>query len=283
MKIKTICKYLGQSLLSGIGFLWLVLGAYYGLGRASETRMSFGISLLIGLAIGVIWFVIDGRYFSGFLKGTVVIRSNAIDTTIMVMFGDLFDQDGYKAISVNEFFDSAVDDKHVSSNSLHGQMLARCWAGNTADWDNQVEQDLVGNIEPIEAITSRQSPGKRDRYDIGTTASVARNGDRFLCVALARTCTQSLQSSASSDDLQHAVRGLLSKARSVCSGQPLNIPLLGSGLGRTGIKPNIIVHLLILAAIEEAKTKKVTDHIRIVLPRNLRRRIDLAAIERDWR
>ncbi len=273
--------HLGQSLLGGLGLVWLFLEAFYALGPANESKVGFMAFLLAGLLVGGNWFAVDGWCVTGFLKRTIEITSNAIDAPITIMFGDLFAQDGCKAVSVNEFFDSAVDEKHVATNTLHGLMLTQCWAGNTADWDKQVAQDLANT--PPEAVATRPPPGKPNRYAIGTTASVSRNGHDFLCVVLTKTCTTSLEASATSDDLQHAVRGLLAKARTVCSGRPLNIPLLGSGLARTGIKPNIIVDLILLAIFEESRTRKITNHIRIVLPIAMRKRIDLTTIQRDWR
>ncbi|NOT02162.1 MAG: hypothetical protein HOP29_16250 [Phycisphaerales bacterium] len=274
--------HLGQSLFGGIGLVWLFLEAFYALGPAHESTVAFMDFLLAGLLLGGIWFAVDGWCVTGFLKRTIEITSNAFDTPITIMFGDVFAQEGYKAVSVNEFFDSAVDEMHVAGNSLHGLMLTQYWAGNTADWDKQVAQNLA-NTPPVDAVGTRPAPGKPNRYAIGTTASVSRNGHGFLCVVLTKTCTTSIEASASSDDLQHAVRGLLTKARSVCSGNPLNIPLLGSGLARTGIKPNILVDLILLAIFEESRTRKITNHIRIVLPKAMRRRIDLTTIQKDWR
>jgi hypothetical protein len=42
------------------------------------------------------------------------------NTVIEVIFGDLFNQDGIRAIAVNEFFDSKIG-KPVSDKSIHGQ------------------------------------------------------------------------------------------------------------------------------------------------------------------
>ncbi len=271
-----------QSVLGGIGLVWLFVEAYYGLAPEGTGRISFLSFLGIGALVGFAWFFINGFAIAGFLKQSITLTSNAIDATITVMFGDIFAQDGCKAISVNEFFDSTVDEKHVASASLHGAMLTRCWAGDTADWDRQVAQELA-RVQPNEVVTGRVTPGKPNRYAIGTTVSVSRNSHDFLCVVLTKTCTTTLEASATSDDLQHAVRGLLAKARTVCSGRPLNIPLLGSGLARTGIKPNIIVDLILLAIFEESRTRKITGTIRIVLPTNLRDRVDLTTIQMDWR
>jgi len=76
---------------------------------------------------------------------------------------------------------------------------------------------------------------------------------------------------------------LLGMARTVCSGRPLNLPLMGSGLARTGVKPNIIVDLLLLAIFEESRKRKITNHIRVILPKTMRDRIDLTTIQKDWK
>lgn len=277
---KTI--HFGQSLLSGIGFIWLFLEAYYGLAAPTVPKITFGIFLALGLTIGIIWFFVDGFFITGFLKQSIKITSNAIDVSITVGFGDLFRQDGCKAIPVNDFFDSVVDEKHVAKNSLHGLMLTQFWAGNTSDWDNQVTRELA-NTAPIESVATRPTPGKHNRYPVGTTISAIAQDNIFLCVALSKTDVTTLEASATYQELQLAVHSLLGMARTVCSGRPVNLPLMGSGLARTGVKPNIIVDLLLLAIFEESRTRKITTHIRIILPKAMRDRIDLTTIQKDWK
>lgn len=280
--MKNVAINFAQALLSGIGLLWMFFEAYYSLEPADVERIGFLLFLFIGGLVGCFWFLINGFFVSGFLKQSISISSNAFDTTVKLIFGDIFAQDGLKAIGVNEFFDSEVDELHVATSSLHGIMLTRYWAGNTANWDKQISDDLSSNSSD-EDVVDRKSPGKPRRFSVGTTGLATKDGNGFLCVALTRTCVNTMEVSANSDDLQKAMRGLLSKARSICSGRPLCIPLLGSGLARTGIKPNIIVDLILLAIFEESKRRKITNEILIVLPRNMKARIDLATIHQDWR
>jgi hypothetical protein len=130
--------------------------------------------------------------------------------------------------------------------------------------------------------TVQRASGKTSRYDIGTTAAVSKGSDNFLCVVLTKTDTSTLEVKASASDLLKAVHGLLTKARSECSNQPLNIPLIGSGLGRVGIKPNILVDLILVAVFEETKLNKITNEIRIILPIERISDISLDAIKKDW-
>lgn len=273
--------YLCQCLLSGLGVVWLFLEAYNGLGVTGIPTVGFGEYIVAGLTVGFLWYIVDGYCISGILCRKIQIKSNAIDTPITIMFGDIFKQKGCKAIPVNNFFDSIVDDRYIAKESLHGIMLMKYWGGNTEDWDKQVEKELSHILS--DEIRGDRNPAKRRCFPIGSTA-LARSGEQdFLCVALTNTDSQTNEVHATSKDLYAAILGLLNKSRAVCSGRTLNIPLLGSGLARTGIKPNIIVDLILLAIFEESKKRKITGHIRIVLPKRLSSDINLSSIYSDWK
>jgi len=241
---------------------------------------SFWQLLFIALILAVIWFLVNGYYIDGFLKQTIVLSSNAFDTKIVIKFGDLFSQDGWKAIPVNEFFDSIVDGRHVSSKSLHGILINKYWNGETEDWDQQVKNSLSGS-NLIEDVP--RNSGNTQKYAIGSTAVVRKNNNCFFCVALTKTNTNTLQASATPSELHQSLIGLLVKAREFCSGSPLNIPLFGSGLARTNIRPNIIVNLILLAIFEESKKEKITDEIRIIIPKSKKKDVDLSTIYKNWR
>ena len=103
-------------------------------------------------------------------------------TTIEVIFGDLFKQDGIRAISVNEFFDSKLG-RPVSDKSVHGVFIQKCFGGHSESFDKQVEEQLK-NI-PSEEVPRIE--GKTKRYPIGTTAMITVNEDRYLLFAFAKT------------------------------------------------------------------------------------------------
>ncbi len=47
-----------------------------------------------------------------------------------VGFGDLFQKEGVVVIPVNDYFDTLVDEKVVSSNTIHGIFVKRFFSGN---------------------------------------------------------------------------------------------------------------------------------------------------------
>lgn len=266
-----------RSILIATGALWLPLEAYEGLSN-DDVKLSFLCFIAFSVVIGVAFFWIDGRFISGFLRKEVTIKCNSFDSTLIVKFGDLFEQDGWKAIGVNDFFDSVVDEDLVSSNSLHGHVINTYWPNDSEGWQEQVDKSLKGE----KFKKCKRDKGNKRRFPIGTTATAKADDQKFLFVALSRTNKKNNVVAASSERLICAIRGMLKEARVVCSNEALQIPLMGSGLGRVGIKNAILVDLILAAIFEETKILKVTNSITIVLPEEKSSEINLGAITRDW-
>lgn len=280
-KIKHLVPYLGwwiQSYFAVLGAFWTVIEPYNEF-ATSKLELPLWLYVTISLFSGTVWFFVNGHYLVGYLKKEIVIRSNAFNTNIVVKFGDIFEQDGIIAISVNNFFDSVVDGYIIAPDSLHGQMLQKYWAGNIAEWDRQVHDELSG----ISFKTVNRAQGKNKRFTIGTTAETRTNdGKRFLCVALSPTDETSLQTKAESVHLLVAIRKMLKKARAVCGNKPLYLPLMGGGLSRVNFKPAVLLNLIIAAIFEENRGGRITETIYIILPREKSPEINLSVIEKTW-
>lgn len=262
---------------ASLGLVWMLFEAYMSFtGKTSIVTYLQYIS--ISLVLGLLWVFIDGCFKAGYLRQTITIQSNGFDTNFVVKFGDLFKQEGWKAIAVNDFFDSKVDEKHIASKTLHGYTLNNYWGANIHDWDDQITSELSST----NSKTVQRTSGKLKLYPIGSTASISKDGTKMLFVALTHTDINNLQTKAETVDLNIAIRGLLRKARNVCANEPLNIPLMGSGLSRIGIKNNILVDLILTAIFEETKQNKITNEIRIILPPEKINEINLHHIQKDW-
>lgn len=57
--------HLGQSLLGGLGLVWLFLEAFTPLGPAQQPKVGVVVFLLAGLLLGGIWFAVDGWCITG--------------------------------------------------------------------------------------------------------------------------------------------------------------------------------------------------------------------------
>lgn len=276
-KVKTHWFPICKAILIAMGALWLPIEAYEVLTN-QDAKLPFSCFLALSVVVGITFFLADGFSLSGFLKNEINITSNGFDTKISVKFGNLFSQEGWKAISVNDFFDSIVDDDLVSINSLHGQVITTYWPDDRNDWQSQINSSLSN----VSIEKENRAKGNKKRYPIGTTGIATTDNQKMLFVALGRTDTDNNVTSATAESLICAVRGLLKKARASCANEPLFIPLMGSGLGRVGIKNNILVDLILAAIYEETMQSKVTEKITIILPKEKAEEINLGNFIKDW-
>ena len=266
-----------QSVLTSLGIVFLIIESYEVI-TDDNIKLSFTLFLVVIAASGIFYFLIDGYLLSGFLKNEIEIKGHGFDTKIKVKFGNLLEQEGWKAIGVNDFFDSHVDEDLVSSKSLHGYVINTYWPDRRADWQKQISSTLV----TVDGETVNRLKGNKRRYPIGATGYATEGDNKFLFVALSKTDVSNNVVSANGEMLIAAVRGMLRKARSVCSYEPLSIPLMGSGLARIGIKNSVILDLIITAILEETRRGRVTGEITVIVPPDKEDQINLKNHVRNW-
>lgn len=199
------------------------------------------------------------------------------NTSITVLYADLFEQDGIRAIAVNEFFDSAIG-KPVSERSVHGQFLQRCFGGHPESFDKQIDEELGSTS--FERVT--RGEGKERRFPIGSTALVTVNRDRYIAFALTHTDPATCKASADVTMAWTALDALWQRARIECGGIPLNVPLIGGGLSGIGLPTRDLLNLIVLSAITATKAKHVTQQIRIVLGFDRFEDLDLRDVKQHW-
>lgn len=207
----------------------------------------------------------------------ISIRVANCNTTIEVIFGDLFKQKGIKAIAVSEFFDSKIG-KPVSDMSLHGMFIKRCLGGHSETFDMQVAEQL----KDTESTEIEKVEGKTRRYRIGATALLKINEDCYILFALTHADPKTLKTSSDVELMWHALHKLWQRARNECGGHPLNLPLVGGGLSGLGLPTGDLLNLLMLSAITETKASEITQTIRIVLHRSRFEDIDLRDVKQQW-
>ena len=202
----------------------------------------------------------------------------ASDSSFEIRFGNIFVVKGVTVIPVNEYFDGELGD-HVSENSLHGQFIRDVLGGQSKTFFDLTSEALAG-VVPEESDAARSS-GKCDRYAIGTVARVDVNDRRYLLVALSHTDALSLKASATVHDLWTCLAGVWKGIREYSNGQPVRIPLIGSGLSGIGLPPGNLIGILVTSFLCHTKERKVADGVTLVLPRRLAGHVDLNSIKRS--
>jgi len=89
-----------------------------------------------------------------------------------VLFGDLFSFKENIVIPVNEYFDTIVDDKIISSKTVHGIFVKNYFGGNEAELKKQISNGLNG-VDHVE-VNSGRSVGNKKRYPLGTVCQVTK-------------------------------------------------------------------------------------------------------------
>ena len=234
-----------------------------------EGPFAFAIIILVSVIFGLkkVW-----------KPSNIKIRVANSDTKIEVLFGDLFSQDGIRAIALNEFFDSELG-KPVSEKSLHGLFLNKCFGGYPQPFDKQIDEQLVN--EHYDVIS--RSEGKTKKFKIGATAMLNAEKDRYLAFALTHTDVSNCMATADVTMMWVALHHVWQRARAECGGSPLNLPLVGGGLAKIGLPTRDLLNLIILSAITETKEKVITQRIRIVLHRDRFEDLDLRDVEAHWK
>lgn len=204
-----------------------------------------------------------------------IAHSNAC---LEIVFGDIFEQDGIRSISVSEFFETQLG-KPVSENSLHGVFLKRHFSGYQDSIDKQIAAQLANEKHDT---VSDKSDGKTLCYPIGTTALIKANADQYILFALTKTNHTDCKVYSDVELMWRALHKLWQRARVECNGDPLNLPLVGSGLSGLNLPTRDLLNLVILSAITESKAHQITPTIRIVLRRDRFEDIDLREVKQHW-
>ena len=207
----------------------------------------------------------------------ITIKVATTNTTIEVLFGDIFVLDGLRAIAVTEFFESELG-VPVSDRSLHGIFLKRCFGGGVQAFDRQVKDQLKG----IQGVSVPKPQGKDICFPIGTTALIAVDSDRYIAFALSKTEPETCKAYSNVTMMWTAMHKLWERTRVEAGGHPINLPLIGSGLSGIGLPTRDLLNLIILSAITETKTREITQRIRIVLRPDKFEELDLRDVKQHW-
>lgn len=267
--LKTLILW--YAIFSGLWTLIAAVSAFLPVPSPIETILQ-GILLLVALVL------LSGAFalYRSSSRIYLLLELVQIDTTIKIYFGDLFEDRGVKVVAVNEYFDGEVGSA-VSRNSLHGQLILRFFNGQSQAFEAAVDRSLSS----VQGEGTSLPRNRNTSYPIGTTAVVDQGGERFCLPALSRTDIQTNKASCDLAMFSKAMQGLWKTVRNNAQGEPVAVPLMGSGQAQVSLPAQQLLQLTIMTIVESSKPK-ITSEIHIVLPDNLMEKIDLDTIDRHW-
>ena len=104
-------------------------------------------------------------------KKNLFKKFNASNTSIEIIVGDIFEQEGNFAIGSSNFYDTNFD---IANLSLKSQLINRCFNSDTAHIDRLIEQSL-DEQQVIGVIDAQKTNGKNLKYPIGTVVKLSQN------------------------------------------------------------------------------------------------------------
>ena len=177
------------------------------------------------VALGVILLVYIGILIHANVRRSIRLKINTSE--VEVYFGDIFeDAAELKAISFNEYFDTQVDDKIISKQSLHGQFIEKFYAGRV-----DVLDDIIAADEHLLEMIAGENPmrpaGKKTKYKLGTVCMA----EEYLLIALSRFDANNKAFLEISDYIS-CLLAFWNEVDGVYAGRTLALPVLGSGITR---------------------------------------------------
>jgi len=226
LKIQITDKVVWQEFLKKVS----IISAFFSIGFifidiSDKYKTCVGLSVVlffVGLYVFLWW-----RYNN--LKNLNLLIDGS---KVSVLTGDLFTQPGLKAIAFNEYFDTQVDDKIISRNSLNGIYIEKYSDQSTEELDQIINDYQFEEGEMIESDVKRS--GKSRKYKLGTICIV----DDFLLVAFSKFDKQNRAVLTMPEYLEFLI-SFWDGVNRVYSQKSVSVPIFGSGITRIKEHKNI--------------------------------------------
>lgn len=207
------------------------------------------------------------------------IRSNRIkkvkltinNSNLEIKYGNIFEQEGLKVIAFNEFFDTKITDRLISSQTLNGIYLKNVVSDiNKLDIDIESDQYLSKKI--IERNIDRIE-GKTIRYELG---SIYKNED-YLLTAFSKFDLDN-RAYLTIKDYNNFLINFWDEIDKIYNAENISVPLFGSNITRFrgyNLSEQLLLELLIWSFKLSKFSHSNSSKISIVLHKNIIDKINL--------
>ena len=184
----------------------------------NQFKITAGIVLLIILAI---------VYLNLWIKANTMssLKLSINNSTVNIKVGDLFEECGFKVIAFNEYFDTLVDNRIISEQTLNGIFIKK-YIQNLNELDSLIDGDERIKEKNFEINDNRQF-GKKKKYKLGT---ICQYND-FLITAFSKFDNDNRAYLHMNDYINFLIN-FWNEIDIIYAGKSVSIPLLGSGITR---------------------------------------------------
>jgi DNA-binding SARP family transcriptional activator len=210
-------------------------------------------------------------------RGGEILRrrlpGSGTDTDLVVVTGDLFEQrDANLVVGFTDTFDVETGvGRAINSESVQGQLLERCFGGDTQALDREVRRALRNVAWESRESRREKRSGKQIRYPVGTTVPIPAGGRLVLATAYSRL-DNNLSARSSRDLLRRSLDQLWEQVALHGEYRPVALPMIGTGQARVrDLSWERTVAMIVETFLDGVRTHgPVAPELRIViLPRQM--------------
>lgn len=147
-------------------------------------------------------------------------------TNVTIKVGDIFAEPGFKAIAFNEYFDTQVDNKLISEESLNGIFLKKHLGEPVSRLDRGIEEFAFESDEVLELNETRRE-GKKQKYRLGTIFVAGE----YLLTAMSKFDDSNRATLTMPEYLEFLIR-FWDRVNKVYAQKSVSTPIFGSGMTR---------------------------------------------------
>ncbi|WP_370443411.1 macro domain-containing protein [Klebsiella michiganensis] len=147
-------------------------------------------------------------------------------STVIIKTGDIFKQEGLKAIAFNEYFDTQVDERIIAGSSLNGKFINEHLSGNVSELDEYINNYRF-DVEEKKEFNAERNEGKKQKFEIGT---ICVYGD-YILTALSKFDEHNVAHLTMPEYLGFLI-SFWDKVNRVYAQKSVSVPIFGSGLTR---------------------------------------------------
>lgn len=202
---------------------------------------------------------------------------------VFVVYGDLFDpqivndQKRYICFAVNRCFDTDVNNRLISSTTIHGIAFKKLYDQNlytAVTLNTAIQASIHSTVNPIVVNRADKPEGNLSRYEVGAYANLSIEDNlNYLLLGLS-WINSNLNAQTSKADYVLAVQKMIAMFDNESQGYPVLMPIIGTGRSRTDLKEREALEYIIEAF--RINKNKITSDIYIVIHESAKNRVSIA-------
>lgn len=192
----------------------------------SSIKYIIGVVFILGLIIGYITLWLHSSTLEN-------VDLNIEGSTVTIKTGDIFNEPGFKTIAFNEYFDTQVDNKIISDESLNGIFINRVFPKSTNELDDHISSYNFDDDDFICEDKDRRH-GKKLKYGIGVICIY----EDYILAAFSKFDDKNRALLTMPEYLAFLIK-FWDKVNKVYAQKSVSVPIFGSGITRIKEHRNI--------------------------------------------